>query len=65
MTSAFGNFLGSCDSFSEKYRDLSKDIDQLHGNYHLIESRMTYKYMDEHHPEVAKKMAEVSEKAQK
>lgn len=65
VTSAFGTFLGACDTFSDKYKQLSGKLDDLALNYYLIESRMTYKYMKDCHSDEAKKIAEVEQTAQK
>ena len=65
VTSAFGTFLDACDTFSDKYKELSGKIDDLALNYYLIESRMTYKYMKDFHSDEAKKIAEVEQTAQK
>ena len=65
VTYAFGTFLDACDTFSDKYKELSGKIDDLALNYYLIESRMTYKYMKDFHSDEAKKIAEVEQTAQK
>ena len=65
VTSAFGTFLDACDTFSDKYKELSGKLDDLALNYYLIESRMTYKYMKDFHSDEAKKIAEVEQTAQK
>ena len=65
VTYAFGTFLDACDTFSDKYKNLSSKIDDLALNYYLIESRMTYKYMKDFHSDEAKKIAEVEQTAQK
>ena len=65
VTYAFGTFLGACDTFSDKYKELSGKLDDLALNYYLIESRMTYKYMKDFHSDEAKKIAEVEQTAQK
>ena len=65
VTSAFGTFLDACDTFSDKYKELSGNLDDLALNYYLIESRMTYKYMKDFHSDEAKKIAEVEQTAQK